>query len=167
MMIANAIQRMIAHCEGSQHDIQHFLKVYAYARTIGLQEGLAPDVQQRLELAAIVHDIACRMCREKYCSTKPEYQEPEGAKMARPFLAALGLPEAEIDRLCYMVGHHHSRDYVDGPDFQVLMEADFLVNAADHGLSQDKIRQMETDLFRTQSGKALLREMYLRQAPQA
>lgn len=161
MIVARAIQSMIAHCAGSQRDIQHFLKVYAYARTIGLLEGLSPDAQQRLELAAIVHDIACPMCREKYGSTKPEYQEPEGALMARPFLTALGLPADVVDRLCYIVGHHHTQAYVDGPDFQILMEADFLVNADAHGLSEDQIRQTEARLFRTQAGIALLRSMYL------
>ncbi len=44
----------------------HFLKVYAFAKTLGEAEGLDARTQETLELAAVVHDIACPLCREKY-----------------------------------------------------------------------------------------------------
>ena len=63
-MISEAIAKMIDFYQGNLHDINHFLKVYAYAKTIGELENLDRDVQERLELAAVVHDIACPLCRE-------------------------------------------------------------------------------------------------------
>ena len=35
MIVSNAIEKMIDFYQGSQHDINHFLKVWSYARNIG------------------------------------------------------------------------------------------------------------------------------------
>lgn len=40
MTIAQLTQAIIDQSAGNLHDINHFLKVWAYARTIGLCEGL-------------------------------------------------------------------------------------------------------------------------------
>ena len=39
-MIEAITLKMIQHSQGNRHDIQHFLKVWAYARTIGFAEKL-------------------------------------------------------------------------------------------------------------------------------
>lgn len=49
---------MIDSYKGNLSDIKHFLKVYTYARTPGLLEGLDEKTREVLEIAAIVHDIA-------------------------------------------------------------------------------------------------------------
>ena len=36
MLISHIAQKMIRESHGNLHDINHFLKVYAYARTIGV-----------------------------------------------------------------------------------------------------------------------------------
>lgn len=41
------------------HDINHFMKVYAYAKTIAEGENLNPELQKLVEVTAVVHDIAC------------------------------------------------------------------------------------------------------------
>ena len=69
------IQKMIAFYRGNISDIEHFLKVYAYAALIGQAEGLDEVTQNTLELAAIVHDISCPLCREKYGNTQGQWQE--------------------------------------------------------------------------------------------
>lgn len=35
MTVLEIVKKMIAYSEGNTHDIAHFMKVYAYARTIG------------------------------------------------------------------------------------------------------------------------------------
>lgn len=62
--INNIITKMIAYSKGNKHDIAHFLKVYTYARMIGEMEKLAEKEQKTLEIAAVIHDIACPLCRE-------------------------------------------------------------------------------------------------------
>ncbi|MCH5264212.1 MAG: phosphohydrolase, partial [Lachnospiraceae bacterium] len=64
--ISEMISRMIDFYDGNLHDIDHFIKVWAYAKTIGELEHLDEETQFILETAAIVHDIACPLCREKY-----------------------------------------------------------------------------------------------------
>lgn len=64
MLVATAIEKMIDFYKGNRHDINHFLKVWSFAKTIGEKEGLDEDTQEILELTAVVHDIACR-CAEK------------------------------------------------------------------------------------------------------
>ena len=59
------VNKMIDFYRGNRSDVRHFLKVYAYAQTIGRLEGLDEKTQNTLEIAAIVHDIACPLCREK------------------------------------------------------------------------------------------------------
>ena len=64
MIIAAATQKMIEFYNGNIHDIDHFLKVWAMAKTIGEIEKPDRHTQEILELAAVVHDIACLLCRE-------------------------------------------------------------------------------------------------------
>ena len=75
MTIAQILNKMIAASNGNIHDIDHLLRVWAYARTIGELEGLDAETQYLLEVAAITHDIACPFCREKYGNTNGKYQE--------------------------------------------------------------------------------------------
>lgn len=53
MQIPEIAVRMIEQAGGDRHDIAHFLKVYAYARTIGLCEGLDASTQTVFEAAAV------------------------------------------------------------------------------------------------------------------
>ena len=160
MQIGMAIEKMIDFYGGNLNDINHFLKVYAFAKAIGEQEGLDPQVQQTLELAAVVHDIACPLCREKYGNTDGKHQEAEGPALARSFLAELPVLPQVAGRVCDLVGRHHTYTQVDGPDHQILLEADFLVNADENMLSQDVIRSMLARVFKTETGKRLLRSAY-------
>ena len=91
MLIAQLTEKMIQRSKGNLHDINHFLKVYAYARTIGIREGLPAETQTILEAAALVHDIACPLCREKYGNTNGKHQEREGMVLAEEFLRDSGL----------------------------------------------------------------------------
>ena len=114
--------------------------MWTYAKTIGELEGLDADTQFILEVAAITHDIACPLCRKKYGNTNGKYQEQEGAPLVREFLADTGMTAEQIDRVAYLVGHHHSPAQIDGIDYQILIEADYIVNASESGYGQQAIR---------------------------
>ncbi len=160
MTTAEIMVKMIAYSNGNLHDIQHFLKVYAYAKTIGECEGVSPWHQKTTETAAILHDIACPLCRKKYGTTNGKYQEMEGTALAEDFLKDTGLPEDMIKRVVFLVGHHHTIDAVDGIDYQILLEADYLVNADESKYSAANIETAREKLFKTSTGIALLRSIY-------
>ena len=154
--IAEIMEKMIDFSEGNIHDIDHFVRVWNYARTIGALEGLDPDKQFVLEVAAIVHDIACPLCREKYGSTNGKYQEREGALLAAAFLADSGMPADWIARVTWLVGHHHTLNDVEGIDWQILIEADYIANATENGYSEANVWNFVSKKFRTAAGKRLV-----------
>lgn len=151
---------MTAFYEGSLHDINHFLKVWAYARMIGDRE--LPDDESRavLEAAAVLHDIACPLCREKYGRARGDLQEAEGMPMAEKLLSKLGFGADFIAKVVWLVGHHHTLSDVNTPEHRILLEADYLVNADEAGHSEAQLRSAEKSIFRTATGTALLKSIY-------
>lgn len=159
--VSQVIEKMIEYSRGNLHDINHFMKVWGYSKVIGELEALDRDTQFILELAAITHDIACPLCREKYGNTEGKLQEKEGALLVSGLLEDMGLTEEQVQRIAFLVGHHHTYTSVDGSDYQILLEADYLVNADESRYSPENIKNACDKIFRTKSGIALLKEMYL------
>ena len=72
-----------------------------------------------------------------------------------------GLVEKEmIERIAYLVGHHHTLTDIEGMDYQILIEADYLVNANENNYPEDNIRNMMEKVFKTDTGKMLLKAIY-------
>ena len=160
MNISQIMEKMIVFSNGNLHDMNHFMCVWTYAKTIGELEGLDRKTQETLEIAAITHDIACPLCREKYGNTNGKYQEAEGEVLVRDFLADTGLDERQIDRVAYLVGHHHTLTGISGADYQILIEADYLVNADESRHSAENIRNFRDKFFKTKTGIRLLNDIY-------
>ena len=159
MTVSEIMEKMIAFSNGNIHDIDHLIRVWTYAKTIGELEGLDTEAQVILEIAAITHDIACPLCREKYGNTNGKHQEAEGAPMVRAFLTDTGLNATQVDRVAYLVGHHHTSTGIDGLDYQILIEADYIANASENGYSQENVRNFMAKIMKTKSGKRLLAEV--------
>ena len=155
------ICKMIAQACGNKHDIAHFLKVYTYARLIGEKEQLDARTQETLEITAVIHDIACPLCREKYGNASGKHQEQESAPLVEAFLEDTGVDEAMKERISYLVCHHHTYADVDGMDYQILLEADFLVNADESQMSEAAIRHARETFFKTRTGTELLDSIFL------
>ena len=164
MIVAATTQKMIAFYRGNIHDIDYFLKVWAMAKTIGELEVLDKHAQEVLELAAVVHDIACPLCREKYGDTNGKHQELESPPLVEAFFKGLPVERPDVERISWLVAHHHTYANIDGPDHQILLEADFLVNAGESGYTPSAIRNFRERVFRTAAGKELLDSMYLKGA---
>ncbi|MDR3121295.1 MAG: HD domain-containing protein [Clostridiales bacterium] len=151
---------MIEYEKGCPHRVGHFLKVYGYAKTIGELEGLEADERFVLETAALVHDIGIKPSLEKYGASDGSYQELEGPAAARATLEALGFDAPVVDRVCWLVGHHHSYADIDGRDHQILIEADFLVNIHEGEMGGTAIRSVRDKIFKTKAGRRFLETIY-------
>lgn len=160
MTIPEILKKMIDFSEGNLHDIDHLVRVWSYARTIGTLEGLDDGAQFVLEVAAIVHDIACPLCREKYGNTNGKLQEKEGAPLARAFLADAGMAPEDVERVAFLVAHHHTLTGIEGDDWQILVEADYIANAEENGDSPEKVRHFRDRVGRTDAGRALMTSMF-------
>ncbi len=159
-MIQKVMDAMIDYDAKDAKRIQHFMKVYLFATMIATKEGLKGKELLTLQLAAIVHDIGIHVCEEKYGCCSGSLQEKEGPALARNLLSKCDVEETMIERICYLVGHHHSYENVDGKDYQILLESDFLVNAQEDELSQKAIFTMKEKVFQTSSGKSYLQLLY-------
>ena len=153
-------RKMFDFNRGDPMRIHHLMKVHRFAQMIGRMEGLDPHTQFVTECAALVHDIGIRPAEEKYGACSGPLQEQEGPAYARPMLESLGLEESDIDRICYLVGHHHTYTAIDGMDYQILVEADFLVNFYEDSLGPEAVQHALDQIFQTPSGKQLCRTIY-------
>ena len=156
MRVSEIMEKMIVFSDGNIHDIDHLIRVWTYAKTIGELEKLDAETQFILEIAAITHDIACPLCREKYGSTNGKHQEREGEPMVRTFLVDTDMSIEQIDRVAWLVAHHHTFSDIDGLDYQILVEADYIANASENGYSRENIRNFMVKFMRTESGKRIL-----------
>ncbi len=153
-------QKMVKYYFGDPKRIQHFVKVHSFAKQIGISERLDNDTMFVLEAAALMHDIGIKPAEEKYGSCSGKLQEQEGPAAAEAMLLSLGFPRKYLDRICYLVGHHHTYTDIDGIDYQILVEADYLVNLYEDQCSQAGIKTAYQNIFRTDSGKLLCRMIY-------
>lgn len=151
---------MIEYYSGDVRRINHFIKVYGFAKAIGELENSDERLQEILECAALVHDIGIKNSEKKYQSTAGNYQEIEGPPEARKLLERSGCDAELIERVAWLVGHHHTYDRISGLDYQILVEADFIVNACEDHLSADAIQSFKTKIFKTGTGKKFLDKMY-------
>ena len=158
---AEVVRRMVLFDKGDARRIQHFLKVYMFAALIGKMEGLPPEQQEILEIAAILHDIGIIPAEKKYGTSNGRLQEQEGPAYARALLQEAGrYPPELIDRVCFLIAHHHTYEGVDGPDWQILLEADFLVNSFEKNMPEEAIKKMRSHVFKTGSGITMLNNQY-------
>ena len=167
-LIASAISKMAClsaqDTQNMPHDIEHFMKVWAFANMIGRKSNLDEKAQQTLDLAAIVHDIACPLCRKKYGNASGKHQEEESEPLVREFFSNFSEEGIDIDRIVHLVTHHHTYTDIDGIDYQILLEADFLVNAEESSYSKEAIISARDKFFRTELGLDLINNMLSKMA---
>lgn len=161
MKIGDVLAGMIAYNAGDARRVNHLIKVYGFAKTIGESEGLDADTQEILEIAALTHDIGIRNSERKYGNCTGAHQQEEGPPEARALLSQLGANERVIERVCWLIAHHHTYSDIQGMDYQILVEADFLVNAFEDEMDEDAIRTVRGKLFRTKTGTNLLDLLFL------
>ncbi len=162
-LVSQILEDMIHYSKGNLHDIAHFMKVYSFARTIAVEEGLKDDLLISIEITAILHDISCPLCRIKYGNTNGKHQEEESGPLVKDFLKDYPIEEKTKERINYIISHHHTITNVDGIDYQIILEADFLVNADESHMNREQIMNAEEQFFKTASGRRILESMYLAQ----
>lgn len=157
---ARLIQAMVEYDGGDVPRIQHFMKVHDFAVTIAQLEGVDEETVFVLETAAILHDIGIHVSEQKYGNCNGKHQEEEGPAEARRVLAQVGgYTPGQTERVCFLIAHHHTYKNVEGIDWQILLEADFLVNAYEDHLDKKGIRTFEEKVFKTRTGRHLLETM--------
>lgn len=132
-----AIQKMKETFKDAEFGIIHTLNVLENAERISKSEKLVNDEFKVVVLSAIYHDIGALEAEKKHGNMMGKYQEIEGPPIARSYMTSTDLDRSIVDRVCYIVGNHHTQEAIDGVDFRIIWEADLLENMRGLVLTQD------------------------------
>lgn len=151
---------MEAYNAGDERRIEHAKKVTARAERLMASEGGDPEI---IIAAGVLHDIGIHEAERKHGSSAGHYQELEGPPVARRILEELGFAPDAISEICEIIGHHHSPGIITTVNFQVLSDADWLVNLNDEYDIRDrkKLATIIDRVFLTEAGRQTAREQYL------
>lgn len=143
--------------------INHALKVLGFAERIMDGEKIEGNLKKIITITAILHDIGIKMAEKKYNSSAGKYQEIEGPPIAAEIMSGNNENSDIIERVCYIIGGHHTASKNNGPDFQIIWEADLLVNIEEDGLYKNKenVKNIIDKNFETKTGRDIAVNMYL------
>lgn len=150
----------IEYDKGDARRIQHFIKVHSFARLIAVQENLSEQAMKTLEAAAILHDIGIHEGERLYGRNDGDIQQRLGPDIAKHIMQSVGGYEDVIERVTYLIAHHHTYKDIDGMDLQILIEADFIVNLYEDNASENAVKSAYERIFITESGKRILKESF-------
>ena len=160
-MVISVTGKMIEYFENDVKRINHALKVTSFAQIISENLSLDNQTKEIIFYTAILHDIGIKKAEQKYNSSEAKYQEIEGPEVANRILSELHVPVKIINRVCFIIGNHHSYNKIEGIDFQIIVEADFLVNIFEDNMGTESVQNLHKRIFKTEHGKNLVETMYL------
>lgn len=140
--------------------INHGFKVYCLSKLLAYMENVDRRTTQIIEAAAVLHDIAIRYSEENYASSSGKHQEKNGPIIARPILETVTKDEDFIERVLYLIANHHTYTNIDGIDYQILIEADLMVNVEEENITLKAFFNAREKFFKTSSG-IMLSKQYL------
>ena len=142
--VNHVAMRMKLYHHGDPVKVQHFVRVYTLAKTIGELEHLSDEEQLDLELAAVVHNV----------------DEDERVPVVRDMLRACGINEAINMRVCHMVANEYNYDHIGTLDHQILTEAMMIVDFKEKDTPEEEIVRIAEERFITNSGKLFLKRAF-------
>ncbi|PRX34719.1 HD domain-containing protein [Orenia metallireducens] len=159
------INRMKDYFGNDQRRIDHALQVTDYAeRLIDLYQGA--DINSEVIIySAILHDIGIHQAEKKYNSVAGKYQELEGPPIAKEILMDFNIDQEIIDEVCQIIGHHHSPRAIKTNNFQLLYDADWLVNLPDEydlKNSNKPLTELIDKLYLSDVGKDLAKKLFIK-----
>lgn len=159
-MINRLFLAMTDYFKGDQKRINHFVKVHSFAKLIGESENIDEKTLFTLECASLTHDIGIKKGEKLYNRNDGKIQEHLGPEEAEKMMKPLNFQQDVMDRVKYLIANHHTYKSIDSIDLQILVEADFLVNACEDGLSRETAVKLGEKIFKTTTGKQLLKNLY-------
>ncbi|WP_405340187.1 hypothetical protein [Ruminococcus sp.] len=135
--------RMKQYYHGDMDMVQHFVRVYTLAKSIGELEHLSDEEQLDLELAAVVHNV-----------------EGDRIPVVRDILRECGINEAAAMKVCHMVENAENYEHIGTLDHQILIEAKLIVDFKEQNTPEKEIIRKAEDIFLTNTGKLFLKRAF-------
>ncbi len=152
--------RMIRYNSPDIKRINHAIRVFSFAQMLSENENCINKLHQIICISSILHDIGIHNAEKKYKSTAGNFQEIEGPIIAKELLSDITLPSSILERVLYLIGHHHTYSKIDNIDFQILVEADFIVNIDEDKMEKETIESIKRKILKTNSGLSLINTLY-------
>lgn len=142
--------------------IGHTEAVHNFAQLLGELERYDEKRQAMLEIAALLHDIGCPNAKVKYGNTSPVNQEKEGKPKALEILASYPIDDADKTLIADVVGLHHHHKELQKMGYELLVEADLIVNILEGYYKPEQAAYYFDHLVTSKSGRDLYRNMFLK-----
>jgi hypothetical protein len=152
--------KMIEYYQGDPQRIQHFIKVEAFASMIAEKENIDAHTATIISILGYIHDIGIKIAEKEYGSSDGKLQEKLGKEPSYNLTLECGFSKEIAQRVSYVVSHHHTYKNIDGLDYQILVEADIIVNIYEDNISKDILPNVIKTIFKTKSGIHLLQQIY-------
>lgn len=161
-MPRDILNQMILYFGMDKKRIAHAMKVYCFSYALWEEEAREKHIpesdprKETLLTAAILHDIGIHEAEKKYRSSAGKYQEIEGPPIAKEIMKKCGVSAKIAERVLFLIGNHHSYQKIDDTDFQILVEADLIVNLEEDALGRDAILAARDRYMITAGSKRIL-----------
>lgn len=142
--IHNVAIKMKQNLHADPDKVQHFVRVYTLAKTIGELERLPKADQTTLELSAIVNSI----------------EADERVPAVKEMLLSCGYADDIAMRVCHIVEHRYDYEHISGLDHQILVEAEYIVRFKERSTPESEILRIAESRFITNYGKAFLKKAF-------
>ncbi len=140
--------------------IHHAQKVARFAEEMVKGEGGNPLVVLG---SAYLHEVGIQEAEKKHGSPSGEFHVLEPPPIAKDLLKRLSLRSEVIEEICDIIGHYRNPREEETLNFQILYEADCLVNIEEEGILKNKeeLKELIPKVFKTASGRKLAENLYL------
>jgi len=152
--------KMLEYYKGDPLRIHHFIKVEAFAALIAEREKVDQQTAQIISILGYIHDIGIKIAEKEYGDSNGKLLEKLGKEPTRALTLECGFSQEIADRVSFIVAHHHTYDNIIGVDYQILVEADIIVNIYEDNISKDILHSIKNNIFKTKSGIELLNQLY-------
>lgn len=142
--------------------IGHTEAVHNFAQLLAKLERYDEHRQALIEMAALLHDIGCPNAKSKYGNTNAPNQEKEGKIVASQLLANYPIPEKDKELLAEVVGLHHHQKKLKEMGFEILAEADLIVNLLEGYYDLGQADYLFDHLVSSKSGRDIYRNIFLK-----
>lgn len=140
--------------------INHAKKVLAFSEELLVKEGGDWNI---VVPASILHDLGIKPAEREYGSSAGHLQEKLGPEIARRILQPYGVKKEDIEQVCQIIGFHHSPGALHSRNFEIVCDADWLVNLNEEVDTKDKEKTAAIieKVFVTKSAKEMAKKIYL------
>lgn len=132
---------------------QHILKVHSLAKLFAEKLGLDKKALELLEIAAILHDIGIKSCKDKGVNPSLENQLIEVKMILSNFSKKYEISPKEEKEIYFLIENHHNYLDLNNLSQQILIEADLIINIFEK--NKEGIEGYR-EYFRTDIGREIL-----------